>query len=595
MIRSFHLMSVLIVSMSTWLLNCAAASEPLARPTFHCIGLYWKPSDGAADNPCAVWYRPEGTEEWKEALPLWFDYNWHPDLEALSDQYRGSIVNLLPATRYDIRLTLGNTGTEAGLSAMTWSEQFPVKSFVALDGGVYDSALHITEGGSTEEGYIVYGPPEGKAAVFDVGNEMDFCVRVDASYVILRGLTCKGARRHGILLGGVSDVVIEQCDVSGWGRTRSNGFGVNLDSAVYSESGSLERIVIQRCRLHHPRSNANAWAEGGHPEGPQAVCFRRSKGWHVIRYNEMYSDEEHCFNDIMGEERNVSCVGFPNRDTDIYGNLFANCRDDGIESEGANMNVRIWSNQIDAFYMAIGAATTSLGPQYIWRNVSGFSRRGPISTNKYDRGGAFLKLGGSNPQYAQGAIYVLHNTILQPPAPWESPKHEFAGCETGLNITGRYGVQNNILGRNNILHVNNYNQGQESIKDTSRDPRNSFDFDLYNGFAVAVAGSEQNGISLAPDQGPQYDPNNSPGQYALAAGAPGYDMAERIANFNDQFTGLGPDIGACEYGAPALPIGIDADWTAWLAQWEQGATQDDVHLGSEERSGASNQTVNSHR
>jgi len=566
---SRHFQIALIAACQVWLVPCVIASEPLARPTFHCIGLYWKPSDGAPDNLCTVRYRPAGALQWSQALPLWFDEQEHAGLEALSHQYRGSIVNLLPATEYDVNLTLEKTGTQRSFTVATWSEEFPVQSFVPLNGSTYGSALHITRGGSAQDGYIVYGPPEGRETVVDVGNQMDYCVQVDASYVILRGLTCKGARRHGIVLGDVTDVIIEDCDVSGWGRIRSNGFGVNLDSAIYSESDNLERIVVQRCRLHHPRSNARAWTQGGHPLGPQALYWEGSQGWHVIRYNEMYSDEEHCFNDIVGEERNHSYGGFPNRDTDIYCNRLANCRDDAVESEGANMNVRIWSNYIDSFYMAIGAASTALGPQYIWRNLSDFSRRGPTSADKYYRGGAFLKLGSSDPQYARGRIYAFHNTILQPPAPWVYPEREFAGCETGLNVTDDDARQSNILCRNNILHVNNHTEGQDSIKDPSHDPSNSYDFDLYNGFVVA--GSERNGIRLEPDEIPEYDLGDTAGQYALAVGAPGHDMAERVPNFNDQFTGQGPDIGACEYGAPALPAGVHADWTAWLRQWEQDA------------------------
>lgn len=560
-------LGLVILCMEAWLAFRAEASEPLARPTFHCIGLYWQPPEGAPDNPCTVRYRPKGSPQWNEALPLWFDNSQHPGLDALSRQYRGSIVNLLPATEYEIVLALENTGTRRNLSATTWSEEFPVQSVVSLDGGTYNSTLHITKGGSSRDGYVVYTPPNGGEAVIDVANQMDCCVQVDASYVILRGLTCKGARRHGIVLGDVADVVIERCDVSGWGRIGSNGFGVNLDSAVYSESRDLERIVVQRCRLHHPRSNASAWTQGGHPLGPHAIYWKGSRGWHVIRYNEMDSDEEHCFNDIMGEQRNFSFEGFPNRDSDIYCNRLANCRDDAIESEGANMNVRIWGNSIDSFYMAVGAATTSLGPQYIWRNLSGFSRRGPVGTENFYRGGAFLKLGTSDRQYTLGRVFVFHNTILQPPAPWTFPKGDFAGCESGVNITGDRGYQSNVLCRNNILHVNNYTRGQDSVRDHSGDPSNSYDFDLCNG--LVVAGSEQHGIRLEPDEGPLYDPANAAGQYALAVGAPGYDAAERLPNFNDRFTGEGPDVGACEHGAAALPAGVQADWTAWLMQWEQ--------------------------
>ena len=37
------------------------------------------------------------------------------------------------------------------------------------------------------------------------------------------------------------------------------------------------------------------------------------------------------------------------------------------------MNVRVWNNYIDMTYGAIGAASPSLGPIYIWRNVYGVS------------------------------------------------------------------------------------------------------------------------------------------------------------------------------------------------------------------------------
>ena len=46
--------------------------------------------------------------------------------------------------------------------------------------------------------------------------------------------------------------------------------------------------------------------------------------------------------DGIGGSSNYSFKGSPNRDSDIYGNLISNCWDDAIESEGANMNVRIW-------------------------------------------------------------------------------------------------------------------------------------------------------------------------------------------------------------------------------------------------------------
>src|SRR5258706_7269017 len=48
------------------------------------------------------------------------------------------------------------------------------------------------------------------------------------------------------------------------------------------------------------------------------------------------------------------------------------------------------------------------------------------------------------------------------------------------------------------------------------------------------------------------------GQYALAAGTPGFDQGARIPNFNDGFLGAAPDVGAAESGAAAMKFGLAA-------------------------------------
>jgi hypothetical protein len=92
-------------------------------------------------------------------------------------------------------------------------------------------ALTVAESGSAE-GYVVYAPAANLgAAVVDVASKADHCVVVKASYVILRGLTLQNARVHGVLLGdGVHDVVIEECDISGWGRIAEDGWGKDYES-----------------------------------------------------------------------------------------------------------------------------------------------------------------------------------------------------------------------------------------------------------------------------------------------------------------------------------------------------------------------------
>jgi hypothetical protein len=185
-------------------------------------------------------------------------------------------------------------------------------------------------------------------ALPDVADKADHCVVVKASYVILRGLTLQNARIHAVLLGdGVHDVVIEGCDISGWGRVDKDGWGVDYDSAVYSKYEPLTRVIIQRNHMHHPRSNANCWQEfreGGeryHPKGPQGISFFESAGNHVFRYNDFMTDDHHYCNDIFGGGANRSLRGFPGTDSDVYGNHIEGCWDDGLELEGGSCNVRV--------------------------------------------------------------------------------------------------------------------------------------------------------------------------------------------------------------------------------------------------------------
>lgn len=190
------------------------------------------------------------------------------------------------------------------------------------------------------------------AATIDAADKADQCVEVKASHVVLRGLALRSPRKHGIVLGqGAHDVVIEGCDISDWGRVDKDGWGVDYDFAVYSKYEPLTRVVIQRNRMHDPRSNSNSWQEfreGGaryHPKGPQAICFFESAGNHVFCSNEFTTDENHYCNDIFGGGANRSLRGFAGADSDVYGNRIEGCWDDGLEMEGGGCNVRVWANR----------------------------------------------------------------------------------------------------------------------------------------------------------------------------------------------------------------------------------------------------------
>jgi hypothetical protein len=532
---------VLSLAWPGWPASAAADEQPAAVPTFECVGLSWKAPGGAADKTCEARYRAAGADAWKDAMPLWFD--------ARNGEYRGSIVCLQPGTAYEVALALRGTPTRAALTVATWKEAFPAAETVGLPASSAET-LAVTRSGAPD-GYVLYAPaPGAKTATIDVGGAQDQCVVVTASYVILRGLVLKNARIHGIqLMDAVHDVVIEECDISGWGRIAEDGWGRNTDSAIYSRAPALRRIIVQRNRIHHPRGNSNNWRESrprpgkrepNHPEGPQAVSFFDSEGNHVIRYNTVFSDDQHQCNDLFGAGANFSTRGFPHRDSDIYGNLLSHCWDDAIESEGANCNVRIWGNYMTDTFVGIACATTSVGPLYVWRNVTAVNRVSPGGT-----GGGMLK---TSDRLGGGRIYVFHNTILQPPAPPGAQRS--LGADVGL---GWGGPMVNVTSRNNILHVN-----RRAIADRARDPLADYDYDLYSAAIEAAEGQERHGAKGVPVYARGGGMTDGKGVFCLAPESPGFDAGLGIPNFNDGYAGAGPDVGAHEAGAPPMEFGADA-------------------------------------
>ncbi|MHA1600105.1 MAG: hypothetical protein ACTSW2_04700 [Alphaproteobacteria bacterium] len=530
-------------------------SQSAARSvaTFESLSLYWHPGGTAEVRDCLVRYRPSGTELWREGLPLWYD--------ARNGECRGSLIMLTPDTDFEIELLEPTSKALARVRARTWSEYFPIGQTIYLPENS-DETLVIAESGRPD-GYVLVTPRPGASATIDVGGRADSNIRVKGSYIIVRGLRLKNAGRSAIVLDrDVHDVVIEENDISGWGRVGADGWGENMDAAIQSgfgNRGPLERVIIQRNRMHNPRSDANAWDEyrreqnTTHPLGPQAISLWNTGGNHVIRYNEIYSDESHMFNDCIGGGANFSKRGFPHRDSDIYGNKLSQCWDDAIESEGGNVNVRIWGNFIDNSYVMIAVAATEIGPIYLWRNVVDRSRLSATRDMAEAKRGVFLKSqskhsggrdeNGDRQFFGDGRIFVFHNTMLQRPG-------ENTGVSGGLSDLS--GKMRNVMSRNNILHVSADNR--PSIADREREPSNDFDYDLYNGKINVRDDQEAHGIFGEP----VYDPAAGEGVYTLDPSSPGYDAGAILPNFSDGFTGKAPDMGAQEAGMAPLQFGVDA-------------------------------------
>ena len=536
----------------------AEPSEPHAKSvravaTFESLGLYWSPGADPGPAGCVLKFRRAGDAQWRDALAMWYD--------ARDRECRGSLVGLTPDTAYEVQLSLPGRAPSAAFSARTWSEQFPIARTMTLPAGTQTQPLDITQGGSAG-GYVLYQANQA-GTTLDVQNASDNNVSISAPYVIVRGLTLKGAKINGIeLKKGAHDVVIEGNDISGWGRFRASGgsngwdVGVDMDSGIRarcdksSADTSLQRIVIQRNRIHDPRYGANSWS-WGHPAGPQGITFSYCGGNHVMRYNEITSsDPKHYFNDAIGGEDNFTATGFPNHDTDIYGNLISGAWDDGIEAEGGNRNVRIWGNYVDQTATGIASTVTHHGPLYIFRNVYNRSRKMSERSPDADDRGPFAKA-GSVSEFGGGRRYVFHNTLLQAPPPPGATLPSGAG-------TGLQGQTNepltNTVSRNNIWQV--WKPHWPSVLQTASGAGNDVDFDLYNGGIEAGAGAEAHGIKGTPVYLPGHGwQSGAGGLYQLAPSSPGYDKGVKIPNFNDDYRGTAPDMGAHEAGSPPMKFG----------------------------------------
>ena len=516
---------------------------PRAVATFESIGLYWTPPANPGAAGCTVQYRRSADTDWKQGLAMWFD--------ARNNECRGSLVQLAPGTNYVVQLGMPGQAPSVQLNAATWINDtalWPIAKTVEVQSSA--QSLAITEGG-TPAGYVVYVPAATGGGTIDVANGADYALTISAPYVIVRGLTLKGAKVDGVrLLAGAHDVVIEGADISGWGSYRTtlaNGqqVGNDYEAGIRCEAvAGLERVVLQRNRIHDPRYGANSWSFG-HPIGPQGITFNYCGGNNVIRYNEITGADRHYYNDGIGGSDNISATGFPNADSDIYGNLISNTWDDAIEAEGGNRNVRVWGNYMDQTTTGVASTVTHWGPMYIFRNVYNRSRQlSEVPPDSDDRN-VFAK-SGTTKKFGDGRRYVLHNTLLQ----MDNAGTAYPlGAGGGVSGTGSDPLTNTVT-RNNIFHI--WKAWWSSIDDGGG-RGNDLDYDLYNG-AIAARAAETHGIVGTPLYLSGHGwMSGAGGLYQLDPRSPGYGAGARIANFNDD--AAAPDMGAHQSGAAPMCFG----------------------------------------
>ncbi len=511
-----------------WYSEYVAVDDLLLVPTYENLSYYYK-SDA---EDCKVYYKKTTDTAWSEAFMP------YEDNLAKEKQFRGSIVGLEEGTSYDIKLCeLSAAGTLTEIekvgtfttmnSSPQIAENIPLSQIYSGSG-----SLSIANRKGTENGYIrIYD--DGTHPVTSYDTLKDALLVSNCDYLILDGLKIVGGRNGIKLSHSCNNVIIRNCDISGWGRQGIydkdtnryvlDGIAPNNDAGI-SLLGS-GRITVEKCFIHSPAGRTNYWntlAEGTHPNGPCGIFYGECDSL-IIRYNNIVGDEEHMLNDAIESAGNGSYGGGANRDSDIYGNYFANGCDDGIELDGSQMNVRAYGNRIENFLCGISTAANVVGPSYIYANQVTELR--DDSHTETRRTGSAIKGGGygkNDEKAVPGVSYVFNNTFVNDKS-------------RGISSVGYSGNSDlRIYSRNNIYVNENESY---AVLDSSSDTFDSYDYDLFKG-TIGVSSTGALGSNNLTT-GPSFE-DNAAGIYKLTNQSVGKGYGTEIKNF----AASGCDLGA---------------------------------------------------
>ncbi len=517
--------------------HCYAVSAGSLRyySTRHSIGVEWDvSSDSNHDATCQVDYRETGSGSWKEALPLFrVDFNG-------ANMLAGSIFYLRPGKSYDIHLSLsdpdggdtvqdfsletlslpalpvsgrtlyvvpgsgGGAGTKSdpykGISAAQSTVQ--PGDTILLGKGSYTGETEFTVSGEAGN-YIVWKAQGNGSAVLET-------IRINADHIWLEGLDVEG-HEYGIrTYSNPLDVVIS--------KNRFTG----CHYCIYLNHGGTAWYIADNTIVGDVAPSSGDF-------GGEGVELNHSDG-HTVIYNSI--------------SRVADGASYPGKNCDISGNEIFDVSDDGIEPDYGYANNRVWGNRIsNAYHNGISFQPMNGAPWYIFRNQVA----APVESALKFRDNVDRAL-------------IAHNTFFG----WQGVQ------KSGSNFLLSVQSNNNLW----ISMTNWY--AWENGSGGSPDWRTNLDYDGFDwgnyvyGFKWGdrytdisafsqATGLEQNAIRIDKDSCftkiniPQSPPTSMPLQYlTLKSDCNAVDAGIVLANINDGYKGLGPDLGAHEVGA-SLP------------------------------------------
>ena len=348
-------------------------------------------------------------------------------------------------------------------------------------------------------------------------------------------------RDTGFLLDTIGYVVVEGFELRYLGKTQG-GVAVDVrdthhawvrkNQAHHMNTGFRVRrsLASENVIENNTFRDTSVWtwpwaASKAHTPEASAITIQNGRG-NVVRGNQL----EGSFNGIDAGAFGTTDENIA-KDTDVYGNSMKQHADDGLEPEGACVNVRFWHNVVQGSLNAISVAPIEVGPTWLVRNLV------------TDYKAHVLKINNGS----KGWILVYHTTGV----PMAGVVDAQAAAPT--LAFGPFVSRNNIYeGHRYVIEsgLSSVNAGVDLDFDAlyTDDPARFVKWMnvKYDTIATLKASNtiEMNGFQVKPS----YE-NPAATNYDLTAGHALIDKGTPIDGINTGFVvGAGPDVGAFERG-----------------------------------------------
>ncbi len=528
---SFLFGLVFLFSMSAKSGFCVDGGDLRYYSTRHSIGIEWDvTNDSDHDATCTVLYRQSETSTWKAAQDL-----FRVDFKS-SNMMAGSIFYLTPGESYEVSLQLADPdggGSTASFTLSTLSIPLPLsgRTLYVIPGsgggsgtvsdpfrGI-DAAQSAVQPGDT---VLLGGGTYGGESEFTVSGQPD-------NYIVWKGYGDDKAIVETIRVSA-DHIWFENLDVQG------NQYGVRTYSDPKDVVFSKNRFTgCHYCiYLNH---GGSAWYIADNTIVGDVDPASGDFGGEGVELN--HSDDHTVIYNTIS--RVADGVSYPGKNCDISGNEIFDVSDDGIEIDYGYANNRVYGNRIsNAYHNGISFQPMNGAPWYLFRNQVA----APVESA--------LKF-----RDAVDRALIVHNTFVG----WQGVQ------KSGSNYLLSVKTRNNLWISMTDFYV--WENGSGGLPNYRTDlDYDGFDWGGYiygfkwgsryadiAAFSLAT-GLEAHAIRVDKDTCftsiaiPSSPPDSMPMQnLTLKSDCNAVDKGVILANINEDYKGLAPDLGAYENGA----------------------------------------------